>query len=196
MIRLTREESRALTREKLILAAGKVFSLEGFGGASIDRIVEEAGFTKGAFYSNFSSKQDIFLQLVETFATNDNDTLEAKLTGGGSDPEKRIDAVCEWATENSSRMEVTALLLDLARFAKKDPELNKRKTEFYRSQQIKLGTLMLRIFPKGKCPATALELGALLAELTFGNAVYFDTGPTAGDLIGLYLRALLKAAQA
>ena len=59
--RLTREESRAVTREKLLASAYEVMAREGYEGASIDRIAEEAGFSKGAFYSNFDSKEEIFL---------------------------------------------------------------------------------------------------------------------------------------
>ncbi|MGF6780147.1 TetR family transcriptional regulator [Paraburkholderia sp. GAS334] len=81
MPRLTREESRALTRQKLFAAAAKVFARDGFGAASIDRIVDEAGFTKGAFYSNFASKEDIFLQLVETTAEDSAHDLGTKLLG-------------------------------------------------------------------------------------------------------------------
>ena len=64
--RLTREESRAVTREKLLASAYEVMAREGYEGASIDRIAEEAGFSKGAFYSNFESKDEIFLELLET----------------------------------------------------------------------------------------------------------------------------------
>ena len=63
--RLTREQSRALTREKIFEAAGKAFARRGYAGAAVDEIAEEAGFSRGAFYFNFTSKDDLFLQLIE-----------------------------------------------------------------------------------------------------------------------------------
>ena len=65
MARLSRSESQAKTREALIEAARAVFVDQGIGGASIDQIAERAGFSKGAFYSNFSSKEDILIALFE-----------------------------------------------------------------------------------------------------------------------------------
>jgi len=56
--------SRAATRAKLLEAASEVFAEVGLGEASVERICERAGFTRGAFYSNFSSKDEMFLELA------------------------------------------------------------------------------------------------------------------------------------
>ena len=63
--RLTREESKAATREKLLAAASKAFARYGFAAISVDEIAESAGFSRGAFYSNFKSKDHLFLTVVE-----------------------------------------------------------------------------------------------------------------------------------
>ncbi len=62
--RLTPERRRALTREHLLVAAAVVFAERGYARASVDEIAEAAGFTKGAVYSNFGSKEELFLALV------------------------------------------------------------------------------------------------------------------------------------
>lgn len=173
-------------------AAGKVFAREGLGGASIDRIVEEAGFTKGAFYSNFASKEDIFLQYVEDVSFRDAAELE-HVTLGIEEPEALITAICNWATATSREPGPRSLILDLIRHAKQDAALTKRHTEMFTYQWTKVGTVVSRIFPEGQAPATPLELGALVMELTFGIALQFHAGPSAGDLIGLSLRALQRA---
>jgi len=56
---------RARTRERLMDAAVDVFSENGFGGASLELICERAGLTRGAFYYNFDSKEQLFLALME-----------------------------------------------------------------------------------------------------------------------------------
>jgi AcrR family transcriptional regulator len=63
--RLTRDEKKARTRRQLLDAAGRVFLHRGFFAASIDEVAEEAGFSKGAVYSNFADKEDLLLALVE-----------------------------------------------------------------------------------------------------------------------------------
>ena len=64
VVRLNREESRERTRNLLRRAAASHFAKHGFEGASVDQISEEAGFSRGAFYSNFADKEAIFLDLL------------------------------------------------------------------------------------------------------------------------------------
>ncbi len=52
---------RAATRERVLEAAREVLAREGIQGASVEHICEQAGFTRGAFYSNFTSKDDLML---------------------------------------------------------------------------------------------------------------------------------------
>lgn len=73
--RLTRAEQREQTRQRLIEAAGRVFCRVGFEAAPIDVIAEEAGFSRGAFYSNFESKDDLFLELIRHHLDAEVDTL-------------------------------------------------------------------------------------------------------------------------
>ena len=75
MTRLTRTEQRELTRQRLIEAAGRVFSRVGFEAAPIDVIAEEAGFSRGAFYSNFESKDELFVELISHHLDAEVDTL-------------------------------------------------------------------------------------------------------------------------
>jgi AcrR family transcriptional regulator len=63
--RLTREEKKARTRAQLIDAAATVFARRGFAAASLDEVAEEAGLTKGAVYSNFDSKEDLFEAVID-----------------------------------------------------------------------------------------------------------------------------------
>jgi len=63
---LTPERRRQQTREYLLKAAEQVFAERGFHGASLDEVAALAGFTKGAVYSNFKNKEDLFLALLES----------------------------------------------------------------------------------------------------------------------------------
>ena len=61
MPRLTRQEKQAQTRAELVDAATQVFARRGFAAASVEEIADAAGFSHGAVYSNFSSKEELFL---------------------------------------------------------------------------------------------------------------------------------------
>lgn len=61
----TRDERKARTREELIGAAERLFTRDGFHATSVDAVADEAGYTKGAVYSNFDSKEGLFLALYE-----------------------------------------------------------------------------------------------------------------------------------
>ena len=61
----TRADRRRRTREELVLAADRRFSAAGYHATSLDAVADEAGFTKGAVYSNFASKEDLFFAVYE-----------------------------------------------------------------------------------------------------------------------------------
>jgi AcrR family transcriptional regulator len=63
--RLTRQERKTQTRERLIDAAAAVFAEHGFEAATLDEVAAAAGYTKGAVYSNFTSKTDLLIALLE-----------------------------------------------------------------------------------------------------------------------------------
>ena len=62
---LTPDRRRAMTREHLLEAAAVVFARNGFHGSSLDEVAAAAGFTKGAVYSNFKSKEDLFVAVLD-----------------------------------------------------------------------------------------------------------------------------------
>ncbi|PRX27074.1 TetR family transcriptional regulator [Paraburkholderia sp. BL18I3N2] len=73
--RLTREQSKDQTRERLLDAAQAIFMKKGFVAASVEDIAAAAGYTRGAFYSNFGSKSELFLELLR----RDHEVMQAEL---------------------------------------------------------------------------------------------------------------------
>jgi AcrR family transcriptional regulator len=73
--RLTREQSKDQTRERLLDAAQAIFMKKGFVAASVEDIAAAAGYTRGAFYSNFRSKSELFLELLH----RDHEAMQAGL---------------------------------------------------------------------------------------------------------------------
>lgn len=79
--RLSREENRALTRERLLDAAADVFNRLGYHGASLETVAEAAGYTKGAVYSNFATKGDLFLALHRRYTLRQLEDQSAAMAG-------------------------------------------------------------------------------------------------------------------
>ena len=65
MSRVRTRPTRDDTREKLFEAAARVFEDQGINGASIEAIAVAAGFSRGAFYSNFKSKDELIIAMLE-----------------------------------------------------------------------------------------------------------------------------------
>jgi AcrR family transcriptional regulator len=62
--RLSREDSRQLTAQRLVEAAQRLIPRRGLDALSVEDIAEAAGYSRGAFYSNFKSKNDLFFEVL------------------------------------------------------------------------------------------------------------------------------------
>ena len=88
--RLTRKQKQADTRSRLMRSAAKVFCRKGMAGGSIDEVAQDAGYTKGAFYANFKSKEELFLAMLdERFAQRLEEINRVATAGGGLEEQAR-----------------------------------------------------------------------------------------------------------
>ena len=92
--RLTRAEQKVRTRNRLVEAAARVIARRGLGATSVDEISEHAGFSSGAFYSNFSSKDEVFAKALEYHVAEFADFFERERTVGS--PEERLAVHAKW----------------------------------------------------------------------------------------------------
>ncbi|CAG4913783.1 TetR/AcrR family transcriptional regulator [Paraburkholderia gardini] len=189
---MSRQESRALTRAKLLASARVVVAREGYEGASVDRIAEDAGFSKGAFYSNFNSKEDIVLELLETHSQQDVAEIGGIL-GDSKDPIHMIEVISRWSHERSVDPTWGLLALELFRRARRDETFGERHSNLFRRQWAGLGEILLNLFPPGEAPADPETLGGIIMELTYGAASSYKAGPTAGEMVKLVLVSFHKA---
>jgi AcrR family transcriptional regulator len=77
---------RAETRARLLDAAFRVFAAKGFGQARIDDVCEAAGYTRGAFYSNFTSLDELFFELYDERAAIIAEQVTEALASAPEDP--------------------------------------------------------------------------------------------------------------
>jgi AcrR family transcriptional regulator len=127
--KLTPARRREITRTTLIEAAAEVFAEKGLQAASLDEIAERAGFTRGAIYSNFGSKEDLLLAVLDWYTKR---TLEAY-----SEAEVFEDWDAEAAARVWSRIvhgdpSLALLQMEFRLYALRDPAFRKRMAEAHR----------------------------------------------------------------
>ncbi|EJN06824.1 TetR/AcrR family transcriptional regulator [Phyllobacterium sp. YR531] len=192
MARLTREQSQALTREKLMASAYEVVARDGYDGATVERIAEEAGFSKGAFYSNFSSKEEIVMQLLEGNAGGDVVEL-GKLLSKHDDPYDVIDTLAEWSSDRASEQRWGILAMELLRRARRDGSLTKRHLDVFAEQWRGLGNILIeKLFPDCKKSVDPFLLGGTVFELTYGGISSFLKERSAGQMVRQVLREMYE----
>lgn len=193
MARRTREETQALTRARLLECGPAVVAREGYEGASVDRIADAAGYTKGAFYSNFASKEEFFLELLGRHAGQDVVEVQ-RLLDGVTEPQEIIDRMCGWADQRAVDPTWGLLALELFRRARRDSTFGIRHATLFQDQWRGVGELLLPIAPYWPTPRPDV-LGAMVLELTYGAASSFTggEGPRVGDLVRLALQSVYGA---
>jgi AcrR family transcriptional regulator len=124
--RLTRAEKQAATRVALLDSAAAVFTKRGYEAATLEEITEAAGFSRGAFYSNYDSKEELFLTLIESriqgrlediaAAFQDGETAEERIRAGGRYLDSLVGKDRQWCL----------LYMEFWGRAVRDPKLRRR----------------------------------------------------------------------
>ena len=122
MARLTRSESQARTRAHLVATARDLFLADGYAATSLEKVADEAGYSKGAVYSNFKNKKELCLEVLGLIhATKGQEIAEA--LGGGETMEERLEAFQAWAEKTLGDVGWTMLEFELIVLSRHDPEL-------------------------------------------------------------------------
>lgn len=113
MSRLSRKESHALTRARLVETATALFLADGYNATSLEKVAAEAGFSKGAVYSNFATKHELGLAVLDRVRVQRATALlEAVKDQQGL--EDRLAAFGRWAEENIGDVSWTTLEVEFA----------------------------------------------------------------------------------
>ena len=187
MPRLTREESRAVTRGRLLASAKLLFRRDGYATTAVERIADQAGYSKGAVYSNFESKEAIFLAVLEAQGRESLDELLAQI-GGAPDWTDVVELLAGWADERSRSGSWALTILEHARYAAAGAPSLRRQEEILRGHWCQLGEGLLARLPG--ITVGAETLGALLHEIAYAPAMTFMRRPTAGELMRVALHGI------
>jgi len=112
-VNISRAERQAQTRESLIATAREMFLADGYTATSLDRVALEAGFSKGAVYSNFAGKEQLCMAVLDSIH---EEQIEGVLAAFAKDTDLdgRIDAFVDWAREGLGKPRWTALEVEFA----------------------------------------------------------------------------------
>jgi AcrR family transcriptional regulator len=194
MPRLRRAEQVERNREIVLSAARRVFVTRGYGGASLEAIADEAGFSRGVVYSQFGSKADMFFALLERRIADraaQNERIVNEFAGGdGLRQLMRVgqeDAAAEpgWAY----------LLVEFRALAMRDVDLNRRYADAHARTVDGIAAALERLYePTGvQPPVPVRSIAELFQAGAAGIALERAANPDALpdiDAEVLLLRAL------
>jgi AcrR family transcriptional regulator len=119
---LTRKEKQAKTRSALLKSAAKLICRKGITEASIDDVATDAGYTKGAFYANFKSKEELFLVMLDQRYADELERLEAGLPGEGAPAEEVRESAEDFIRFVWSDPQWPRLYFEFVAYAARNPE--------------------------------------------------------------------------
>ena len=148
--RLTRAQKKAETRSCLLEAAAKVFAHRGMQQGSIDEVAEHAGYTKGAFYANFKSKEELFLAMLDDRFAKHLEEIDRVLTSDDEPEDQARVGAANFIDFISSDPEWERLFFEFSAYASRNENfrqelvtrrryLQERMAELYRRRAEQLG---------------------------------------------------------
>src|SRR5437660_1227291 len=196
--RLTREQSKANTRDRLLGAARRVFARSGFHGASVEEIASEAGFSTGALYSNFDGKEDLFLVLMEREIAEHAREISEAVSARSSIDERATGGARQWMTMIEREPELLLLFMEFWAYGVRDAQVRPKVAARFAQVRELLTSLIadgVREFDL-ELDIPAEQLAVAIDALADGIARQKLADPDAvpDDLMGRVLALLLAGA--
>ena len=178
-----RSERTEITRARLIQSAEKIFARDGFEAAKLEEIAADAGYTRGAFYANFDSKEDLFFALLEKEISSRIAAL-AREMDSVREPEAKLKAMREFFLSKTLDRRWCLLALEFKLFAVRHPEVRRRLAAMHRRfVGPRVGFLEEVMKALGReLPVSAFATGVSMAAL--GNCADPGTHARPGDDAG------------
>lgn len=184
---LTRKEKQAQTRERLLEAAERVFLRRGLEGSSVGEIATEAGFTRGAFYSNFESTDQLFIELLQARVYRRYAAVLETLEESGETPRERLRHGAELVRDVQDHKEgrwLFRLWLECLAKAARDEEFRALAAGFWSANRAATAAQGAAEFERaGRKPALPPEqIATAMIALDIGLAVQHLVDPEAVPL--------------
>jgi len=165
-----RPKNREETRRRLLDSAAVLFTRNGFNDTSIEEIVAHAGYTRGAFYSNFKTKDELFLEIM----AERMDRVASDLAAVADETD--LDGVLEAMSEQEARRptqqreDVFVLSIEFWLYAMRNPDVRRKLARKYSAARRTLGAVIAEV-----CEGLGVD-PPLDAEVLGGVILALDTG--------------------
>jgi AcrR family transcriptional regulator len=180
--RLTRAERQARTRSELLEAGARVFVERGFAGASVEAIAAAAGYTRGAFYSNFESKEELFAELLqEKVYSRYAAMVESTAREGPRSLREVGEELAAIQAEEDGRW-LFRLWLELLAHAGRDERFRTIAAGFWSANRAGTAGLIQAAYGDAAPPAAADRLASAMIALDIGLALQHFVDPDAAPL--------------
>ena len=196
--RQTREQKRQANRERILVAARRVFGARGYQSATIEEIADEAGLSNGAIYYNFANKEALFMALLDARMgeriEHVRQTLAIEPEPGTLLPALERETLDITRTLKDSR-EWRLLLLEFVAYAARNPKFGKRLRDHQRELHAEVVEILeqyvkaLGIPPSIPVDRLATTITALLDGLAIEELT--DPGAVPDELFGQVIVRLL-----
>ena len=192
---LDRFEQRKATRSKLIDAAQELFSSSGYEHATVDEISQAAGYSKGAYYFHFSTKDDILLELLRIWTEDRNRQLAGVVDSARSHEGLRDALAGFFSYKDTPRW--PGVLLEFWAQATRNAEVGKRLAAAYASWRRDLAEAFEAAGAAGVITTSADEAATVALAAHDGYAVQVAIGAPGGKSMSAVELAdsLLQSAQ-
>ena len=163
------QEKTDITRSRFLQAAEKIFARDGFDAAKLEEIAAEAGYTRGAFYANFDSKEDLFFALLEREISSRIATLRKHVANYES-PSDKLRAFRDFWLDTCLDRRWSLLALEFKLFAVRHPEVKTRLIALHR-RLVSSGVELLQSIVDAvgrKLPVSARAVGISFWVLSSG----------------------------
>ncbi|WP_217180093.1 TetR/AcrR family transcriptional regulator [Streptomyces sp. AC495_CC817] len=179
MARLSRVESQGRTRERLVATARQLFLSHGYAATSLSDVAETAGYSKGAVYSNFRSKDHLCLAALDDIRAEQLALLTDAVMGEAG-IEDRLAAFAAWAEAHIGDEAWTTLEVEFLTSARHDDELRREITTRVAAVREALAHLLDALaLELGVSPAMPADRAAMtLLSLGIGLGVQRVADPT------------------
>ena len=163
-------ESQQQTRQNLLEAARILFTQLGYEATSIRGICDKAGYSQGAFYSNFNNKGEVLLELLEQYKSFEANSRKQLIDDAGDDFEKALNDMILWFERNDQNISHTILFLEMQLYALRHPTFVKVYNNLIEEQKSFYTKLVQHLFamrniePPFDCSIIAEGLMALGAN--------------------------------
>jgi AcrR family transcriptional regulator len=193
---MTRREKQQRTRKSLLNAAARLFCQRGLEGASIDEVAQAAGYTKGAFYANFKSKEELFLVMLDERFSRELDRLDRALAGT-QEPHEEARAAAQDFIHFAGDQDWPRLYFQFVAHAARDEDFRQELATRHQAMRDRL-TEVFKRWKEGVGVTPTLPVGEITAMMFFmADGFLLDRMIEPGlseelytTMVGVFLRGL------